>query len=202
VRDPLTPPVVVRGPGPRWFRIGLAAIAFLYYFALVKHPPQSGVLRPIAFFTESTCLFPSSNTYRIEYRLEGWSCSDAAWEPLDPSPYFPIEADDKESRFQRVAYFYHRARENPTKQIAANNHAVLHALEDYVLSRHPGVDDAVAGALGGIRLFVADWPLPLPGEPVPRYVYQPLSPVPANVRKDLYWTRPSEVKSRCEAKGP
>ena len=191
--------VVARGPGSRGVRLALAVVAALYFLALLHHPPQVGPLRPIAFFTECTCLFPGKNTYAIEYRLEGWSCSGRAWEPLDPRPYFPIEADDKESRFQRLGYFYSRGMGTHDKQIANNSREVMHALEDYVLSNHGVVADAIEGAIGGIRLFRVDWPLPEPGQPVSRYVYQPLAPAPAETRKDLYWTRQSDRRTRCEA---
>jgi hypothetical protein len=192
---PIRDLVVARGPGPKWLRIALAVLAALYYLGLLKHPPQVGPLRPIAFFTECTCLFPGAATASIEYRLEGWSCSARAWQPLDPRPYFPIEADDKESRFQRVGYFIARG----DKRVVNNTREVLHALEGYILERHAEASDAGSGTLGGIRLFRVARPIPQPGADISRYVYEPLGPAPEGERKDLYHTRQSELRQRCEA---
>src|SRR5690348_14374383 len=95
--------LVARGPGPAWLRVTLAVLAALYFLALLKHPPQKSLLKPFAYFTESTKLFPDcaggpcAHPFALEYRLEGWSCSARVWQPLDPRPYFPMEADDKES---------------------------------------------------------------------------------------------------------
>jgi hypothetical protein len=191
--------VVVRGPGPKSLRIVLAVSAVLYYLALLKHPPQSGPLRPFAFFTECTCLFPGASTAAIEYRLEGWSCSARAWQPLDPRPYFPIEADDKESRFQRLGHFYSLGSDTHDKRIAENSREVMHALEAYILERHADASDAIAGTLGGIRLYRVAHAIPSPGADVSRYVYEPLAPAPEHERKDLYYTRQSDRNRRCEA---
>jgi len=176
---------VARGPGPHGVRVGLAVVAALYYVALIRHPPQLRGLRAIGFFTESTCLFPRANAYAIEYRLDAWSCTTRKWEPLDPRAYFPIEADDKESRFQRLGYFYQ------------NNRAAMEALDAWISARHDHTADGVAGPIGGIKL--AKWIKPLPGvgEPVAPYRYEPLVPVPADQRKDLFWTKASERRTRC-----
>jgi len=74
------------------------------------HPPDNEYIRPVAFFTECTCLFPRAAVYTIEYRLDAWACG-RRWEPIDPRPYFPIQTDDKESRLQRLGYFYEHNRE-------------------------------------------------------------------------------------------
>jgi len=166
-------------------RKGLVVVAGLYFVALLKHPPQVPVLHPIGFFTEATCLFPDAGVYTIEYRLEGWSCPRQRWEPLDPRAYFPIEADDKESRFQRLGHFYQQSR------------PAMHALDDWIAARHDTTDDAIAGPIGGIRVFKWIHAIPPPGTWVERYVYRPLEPVPARERKDLYWTKATERKTRC-----
>jgi hypothetical protein len=145
------------------------------------------LLRPVAFFSECTCLFPSANDFAIEYRLEAWSCGAYAWRELDPRPYFPIEADDKESRFQRLGHFYQQDRE------------AMQALEDYILTRHPDAADGVDGEIGGIRLYKSIRELPAPGEPVERYVYRPLEPAPTAKRRELYWTKISDRRVRCGA---
>lgn len=194
---------VAIGPGPRWFRITLASLAAIYLFALVKHPadhvmvkrePRLGwLLRPISFFTQATSLFPLADRVITEFRLEAWVCKTHKWEPLDPRPYFPIEADDKESRFQRLAYFYRK------------NATVMGALDDFILKHHAAdrADDGVDGPIGGIRLRRLGRPLPEIGDDVPRYHYdplEPLGPVPPDDKRETTST-PSYVsqrKARCE----
>ena len=176
---------VVQGPGPPWLRRALAVVATIYFVALVKHPPHVGPLHAIGFFTESTCLFPYAADYAIEYRLDAWSCPRVRWEPLDPRGYFPIEANDKESRFQRLGYFYQQSR--PT----------MAALDAWISARHDTTDDGLAGPIGGIRLYKWTRPIPAPGDPVDRYTYAPLAAVPADQRRDLYYTKGSERRTRC-----
>lgn len=181
-------PTIAVGPGPRWFRIALTAIATLYLAALVKHPPDNDYVRPVGFFTEATCLFPRASTYAIEYRLQVWKCGEH-WESIDPTPYFPIQPDDKESRLQRLGYFYER------------NRGVMQALDAYISERHAeGVDDGVTGAIGGIRLVKIVRKFPEPGESVDRYHFDPFAPIPKDELRDLYYTPGVERKRRCAMK--
>jgi hypothetical protein len=181
----MAPARIVRGPGPPWLRVGLAGLAGLYFVALVVHPPHVSVLQTIGFFTESTCLFPNARGNLTEYRLDAWSCPRKHWEPLDPRPYFPIEPDNKESRFQRLAYFYQANR--PTMQ----------ALDTWILARHDDEDDGVAGAIGGIKLSAWTRPIPEPSEGASRYHYRPLDPIPKDQRKDLFFTLGDVRRVRC-----
>jgi hypothetical protein len=179
-------PAVAVGPGPRWLRLGLAGLAAVYYAALLHRPPEVSWLRPAVFFTEATSLFPRASSFAIEYRLEVWPCN-RRWEPIDPRPYFPIQPDDKESRLQRLGYFYE------------HNRPVMQALDAYILARHAaGVDDGVTGRIGGIRLFKVVRPFPAAGEPIERYHFDPFGPVPLQQRRDLYYTPGPERKRRCE----
>jgi hypothetical protein len=162
-------------------------LAVLYYLALLHHPPESRWLRPLAFFTDATKLFPRASSYAIEYRLEVWPCG-RGWEPIDPRPYFPIRPDDKESRFQRLGYFY------------KHNRAAMHALDAYISTGHAaGVEDGVAGPIGGIRLFEVLRPLPNAGEPIERYHFDPFAPVPPEQRHDGYTTPETQRKRRCSS---
>ena len=193
VNKPAVPPSIARGPGPRWFRLGLAALALVYYGALLHHPPYVKWLRPAVFFTEATSLFPRSNDVVLEYRLEVWACG-RDWEPIDPRPYFPIEPDDKESQLQRIGYFYFNSARPPTQR----EHAVAKALDEYVSRRHAaGADDGVIGPIGGIRVMKIRRPFPSPGEPVERYHYDPFAKVPADQIHEKYATPASERKRRC-----
>jgi hypothetical protein len=163
--------VVARGPGPRWFRFVLIAVAAIYYFGLLDNPTTR--FQPLAFFVQATKLFPDADEFALEYRLDAWSCDAHAWVPLDPRPFFPIEADDKESRFQRFGYFYADRGNKEERRL------VLNALDDYIVGRHGHVDDGITGAMGGIRMYKWRRALPQIGDPVPRYIYRPLAPVPA-----------------------
>lgn len=183
---PAKPPVAV-GPGPRWWRRTLAVIGTLYIIALVKHPPQWRGLHAIGFFTESTSLFPRANLFAMEYRLDAWSCSDQQWHPIDPRAYFPIQADDKESRFQRLGYFY------------TGNRTVMNALDEFIYQRHDTHDDGLSGQIGGIRLTKWSKPIPPVGTQIQRYEFTPLQPTPPEETKELYFTKNSVRRSRCAA---
>lgn len=192
MKKPEPTPPIARGPGPRWFRFGLVALALVYYGALVHHPPDVKWLRPAVFFTEATSLFPRSNSVVLEYRIEVWACGKG-WKPIDPRPYFPIEPDDKESRFQRLGYFYFNS-----KSLSQRERAVGKALDDYVSGRHAaGAEDSVTGPIGGIRVMKIVRPFPSPGDPVERYHYDPFATVPADQIREKYATPAAERKQRC-----
>ncbi|HEX3759413.1 MAG TPA: hypothetical protein VHW23_11940 [Kofleriaceae bacterium] len=190
----LTPPIA-RGPGPRWFRWGLVALAVVYYGALLHHPPEfvTRWLRPAVFFTEATALFPFSNKVVLEYRIEVWGCGQG-WKPIDPRPYFPIEPENKESRFQRLGFFYFNSKRPPSPR----ERAVAKALDAYISRRHAtGADDGVTGPIGGIRVMKATRPFPEPGEPVQRYHYDPFATAPGDELKEKYATPADERERRC-----
>lgn len=130
-------------------------------------------------------MFPRANVVLGDYRLDAWSCADRRWQPIDPRAYFPIEANDKESRFQRFGYFYQR------------NKPSLDALDAWIEARHPAVDDGLAGSIGGIRLTRCTRPIPEVGSPIEPYVYRPLDKTPAGQRNDLYNTAAAVRRARC-----
>lgn len=199
------PPSVARGPGPRWLRLGLAVLAVIYYGALIHHPPDSRWVRPAAFFTEATSLFPVSVSSVLEFRIEAWSCGGGGeWKPLDPRPYFRIQADDKESRFQRLGYFYFNSKTADSRR----EREAGEGLDRFISNRRAeaaaesgdaGVDDGVTGPIGGIRVVKIVRPLPTPGDPVERYHFDPFAPIPAGQRRDRYATPERERKRRCES---
>jgi hypothetical protein len=186
---------VARGPGPRWFRTTLVVCAAIYYFLLLRQSRNPTLwLQPVTYFGECTSLFPNADRFALDFRLEGWSCADQRWEPMDPRPYFPIEADDKESRFQRLAYFY--ASLEPSRP-------AMRALGAYIVAHHPQVTDGVTGAIGGIRVSRLAHPLPPPGTHIERYVYRPTAPPLADDHLDhLYWTPQSMRTARCGGGAP
>jgi hypothetical protein len=180
------PSTLAVGPGPRWVRLGLAGLACLYYLALIHHPPDLAWLRPAAFFTEATSLFSRASSYALEFRLEVWACG-RRWEPIDPRPYFPIQPDDKESRLQRLGYFYE------------HNRTVMQALDTYISTHHvAGAADGVTGPIGGIRLLKIVRAFHGVGQPIERYHFDPFAPVLPAQRRDIYYTPGAERKRRCE----
>ncbi|TMQ06303.1 MAG: hypothetical protein E6J90_46720 [Deltaproteobacteria bacterium] len=184
-------PGVATGPGPRWLRLALVGLALVYYGALVHHLPDSRWTRPAVFFTEATALFPSANAVVLEFRLEAWACGKG-WQPIDPRPYFPIQPDDKESRFQRLGYFYFNH-----KSLTRRDREAAEALDRYIAARHADLDDGVAGPIGGIRVVKVVRPFPAPGEPVERYHFDPFAQAPSDERREKYATPEAETRRRC-----
>jgi hypothetical protein len=187
---------VIRGIGPRGFRIALMVVAIGYFIGLLHH---SLIPQPVGFFVDATKLFPDANRVAMEFRLEGWSCTDHSWHLIDPRPYFPMRSDDKESRFQRLAYFYGVRAGKPAKGTPKEKvpeRIAMYALDDYIMARHPDVDDGLAGDIGGIQVYVIKKPIPEPGVTVERYDYQPFI-VTEGKREDLFYTPESKRKARC-----
>lgn len=220
---------MARGIGPTWLRYALIAPAVVYLFLLL-HTPQPYRYVPgdggtqqrekigwkafLAYFATCTGLFPeadwvgSDKEHEVpgskEFRIEAFSCDRARWEMLDPQPYFPIQSDDKESRLPRIIHFY--IEEGDTAQARG----AAHAIEGYLLEHHAddGVDDGVPGRIGGIRISRDAHPVGTPGDDVPRYHYDPLSPLPATDHVTvLYNTTHGDhdghdgVRTRCKAQG-
>ena len=171
----MTAQEIARGPGPQWLwlRIALVVLSAGYMLALYKPDllPQ-----PWKFFADATGLFPYADKVSQEYRLQGWSCGRKRWEWIDPRPYFPLRGDDKESRFQRLAHFYH------------HNRIVMWALDDFIVGHHPDVDDGIDGPIGGIQLLDITRPIPPVGSEIERYEYKPLESVPHEFEKLNYKT--------------
>ncbi len=173
----------------------LAALAGLYFALLFVASAGGGVAdripQPVRFFTQAACLFPSASEKVIEYRAELWSCRERKFVPFDPRVDFPIRADDKESRFQRVGHFYR------------SSAPVMQALDEFLLRRHNARGepvDGVDGPVGGMRFLSLRIPFPAPGEPTQRYDYRPLDePPPGAERKPWYMTPGSVRAKRCEA---
>jgi hypothetical protein len=145
------------------------------------------------YFLQVAALFPLAATMSIDYRAEAWVCPDRKWEELDTRPYFPLDPDDKENRFQRVMHFFRQ------------DETTMHALDAYLVARHAsgkGQDgiDAVK-PIGGVRLLSLRIPLPKPGEPLERNHRLPLSEVPDEERHVFYHTPRSKAAERCGSPG-
>src|SRR5207248_1163054 len=69
--------------------------------------------------------------------------------------------------------YFEEADDKPMRQ------ATMFALDDYLYGRHDGERDGVAGPIGGFRLWTIRSEYGDPGDPVERYAYDPLAPVPS-----------------------
>ncbi len=151
--------------------------------------PSKVLPRAANYFMQIAALFPKAATFSIDYRAEGWVCADGKWEELDTRPYFPIDPDDKENRYQRVMHFYRQHRET------------MQALDAFLVDAHNGGkhDDGIARdkRIGGIRTLSLRIPLPNPGDPITRHAYKPLSAFPEAERAYFYHTRRSRRAERC-----
>jgi hypothetical protein len=185
--------LVVTGWLPRRAAWVVAPLAGAFLLAMVAATAGwNGLMKarpgPARYFTQLACLFPDASELAIEYRAEAWSCARRRWEEIDPRPHFPLHASDKESRFQRVGFFYR------------SNDKVMRALEDYVRGRHNGAGapaDGLDGPIGGLRLLSLRTPFPPPGGDLQRWHWKPLADFPDEQRKYWYWTPPRRREAQC-----
>ncbi len=149
--------------------------------------------RTANYFLQVAALFPRAATMSIDYRAEGWVCRDHKWEELDARPYFPIDPNDKENRFQRVMHFFRQ------------DETTMHALDGYLVDAHGAGahDDGIArdAALGGVRLLSLRIPLPKPGDALEPSRRRPLPDYPEEERHVFYHTPRSTIATRCSAAG-
>jgi hypothetical protein len=197
------PPDVVRAWGRPTTVTALIALSGLYFASIffdgaAKGLPARLLPRPLAYFTQTTALFTHAATMAIEYRAEGFRCDGDRWTEIDVRAFFPMDADDKESRFQRVMHFYRENR--PTMQ----------ALEEYVMGRYNRAALAAASAgrggdaepIAGVRFLSLRIPFGAPGGGAERYERKPLSSYPEDIRKPWYFTPASKREDRCKKSAP
>jgi hypothetical protein len=195
---------VVRAWGGGVVPLLLAAVAAVYLAALWSEAAiKSGVslkwLPPsIAYFTQVAALFPGPTSHAIDYRAEGFRCRDKTWIEIDVSPWFPIDADNKESRFYRALHFY--GDQHPHRP-------TLQALDAFVVDHYDSdaVDAAAQGRggapIGGVRFTRVSVPFGKPGDGSARYEKKPLADHPAEQRHPLYYTPESKREERCARTG-
>jgi hypothetical protein len=183
------------GWGPPWLRRALVAAALLYLALILARAVgirgiERAVPPSVRFFTQAACLFPQAALLSTEYRVEGWSCRQGRFVELDHRAYFPLRSDDKESRFQRLGFFYRR------------NRVVMEALDNFLVERQsraaPGTPAGDLGTIGGIRFSSLRVPFPPPGAKVERYQFRPLSEIPQRQRYPWYQTGPERRRDRCK----
>jgi len=176
---------IAHGPGSRRFRRALAAVGALYlagiWLEAAGAPLHAVVPRPLHYFLQVAKLFTNAVPIAAEYRAEAYSCSDHVWRELDVRPFFPIRADDKESRFDRAMFFYRR------------QPAVMAALDEYLVT----ANNRVSAPVGGVFLMSLRIPIPAPGEATEPYRRRPLSDYGADLRKYWYRTPTPLRQARC-----
>src|SRR5262249_12053312 len=126
------PPQVVADPtdaaGTRRgrYRTALVIVAGIYLAtvwldAVGSSLPLKLTPRVWLYFSQIAALFPRAGQMSIDYRAEGWVCSEKRWVEVDARPWFLIDSDNKENRFHRALQFYRKDR------------TVMRALEEYVI---------------------------------------------------------------------
>ena len=173
-------------PGVRGVVIALAALFLVTVWldGVGSTWPQKLMPRPWVYFAQVAALFPHAAEVAIDYRAEGWSCADKKWVEVDVRPYFQIERDTKENRFERVLYFYRKERK------------VMRELEEYVVKRH---NASSTPRIGGTRFLSLRIPFPPPGGKAARWEHKPLASYPKEQRHDWYWTPRAKRVERCGA---
>lgn len=184
-----TGPVMAEPWVPRCLRLVAAVLAGFYVLAVWLDAAGNGAADkvlplPMRFFVQEAALFPHAARDVIEWRAQAWYCEAGRFEELDVRPYFPIRADDKESRFYRAMFFHLHQRK------------VLAALDQFIAREqnraHP------EARIGGVMLLSLRIPIPPPGTPETRYQRLPLADYPAAVERH-YWyvTDKGEREQRC-----
>ena len=180
----------VAPPARPWLRRIVTGLGVLYISALwldgvgVRWLDELLPL-PARMFVQVSELFPNASPDSIEWRARAWRCDLDRYEELDVRPFFPIRSDDKESRFDRALFFYHRQGK------------VLAVLDDYLTSAnnrlHP---DA---RIGGVMLLSLRVPIPPLGEPGPRHERLPIESYPPSVSRNYWYATGSDARrQRCE----
>jgi hypothetical protein len=162
-------------------------LADVWLDAVGSNLPGKLLPRAALYFGQIAALFTKAGEKQIDYRAEGWVCSEHKWVEIDPRPYFPIDADNKENRFYRAVQFYRRDRK------------VMRALDEYVMKHH---NDARDRKIGGVRFLSLRIPYPARGSTIEPYKRQELSSYPEEQRHNWYWTPGSMRRERCGEKPP
>lgn len=187
-----------RATWKRRARIALRVLAVGYLASIALDGagcslPSQVLPRAAAYFTQVSVLFPRAAHATIDYRAQAWVCSRQAWIELDTRPYFPIDPDDKENRFNRTMHFFRENRET------------MQQLDRYLVwshDVHPGDDGIAPGErIGGVRVLSLRIPIPKVGSAFERYRRHPLADYPESERKYFYHTPESVRDRRCASDG-
>ena len=173
-------------PRPNWLVLVLAIgyLAAVWLDAAGVRKVDRALPAPVRFFTQVAELFPRAAENAIEWRVRGWRCDLRRFEEIDVRPFFPIHANDKESRFHRAMFFYYR------------ESRVLEALDTYITAAqsrsHP------LEKIGGVMLLSLRIPIPPVGISEPRYERRPISGYPDTVTRRYWYVTGVEAREqRC-----
>lgn len=165
--------------------VAAAYLATVWLDGVGSNVPSKLLPRPWVYFAQVSALFPHAAITTIDYRAQGWSCAERRWVEIDVRPYFLLDRDNKENRFQRALQFYRRSR------------PVMRALDDYVVKRHNAAEPT---RIGGVRFLSLRVPYPALGKHVEPYARKPLASYPESQVKHWYWTPKSIRAERCGSK--
>ena len=176
-------------------RTSLRVVAALYLLGIWQEGigcsvPSRVLPKSLDYFLQIAALFPDAATSASQFRVQAYICTEQRWTELQTRPYFPLDPDDKENRFQRAIHFY------------SNEKPVMRALDQYLVDRHNAGtnDDGIPRdeRIGGINLLTIKVPIPRPGAQLERYRWRPLSDYPDKQRyKGPYRTLPKKIDERC-----
>lgn len=167
--------------------VAFAYLTTVWFDGIGSTLPAKLTPRPWLYFAQVAALFKHAGMMVIDYRAEGWVCSEKKWVEIDVRPWFRIEADTKESRFHRALQFYRRERK------------VMRALEAYVMQRY----EASAGPpIGGVRFSSLRIPYPNMGDRIERMQRKPLAAYPTEMQHPWYYTPLSRRREQCRDHAP
>jgi len=182
--------------------LGAVYLAGVWLDGVGSNLPGKILPRTAEYFMQIAALFPRAEVASIDYRAQGWVCQDRRWEELDTRPYFPIDPDNKENRFERVLHFFHEHR-GPSRGDgrARPEDVTLRALDAYLVGAHNDGkrDDGIPRdrMLGGTRFLSLRIPLPRPGDRLERVVRHPLEDYPEKQRAYWYHTPHAKIEAHC-----
>jgi hypothetical protein len=170
------------------FQTALIVVAAIYIVTVWldgvgSNLPARWTPRVWLYFSQVAALFKNAGVMAIDYRAEGWSCSEKRWVEVDVRPFFQLDAENKESRFHRVMQFYRKERK------------VMRALESYVMQRNNAVSSRPQ--IVGVRFLSLRIPYPKLGTHVEPVEHKPLASYPNEMRHNWYWTPASQRRDRC-----
>jgi len=188
-RGPPEPVGPAPSRAPRWLWRSAAALAGLYLLGVWLDAAgasfaERALPRPARFFLQVAELFPHAARDAIEWRARGWLCTARRFEEIDVRPLFRIRSGDKENRFGRAMFFYHRERR------------VMEALDEYITREHNRLhpDERI----GGVMLLSLRLPIPPPGQAGSRYVRRPIADYPSTVERRYWYVADTDLRqSRC-----
>lgn len=187
------PVPVARLTSSSGFQATIILVAFVYLSTvwldgIGSNLPAKLTPRVWLFFVQIAALFKNAGVMAIDYRAEGWVCSEKKWVEVDVRPWFRIDADNKESRFHRAMQFYRKERK------------VMRSLEDFVIKSNNAGGNRPT--IGGVRFSSLRIPYPKVGERVEAIAWKKLDDYPEEMKHAWYWTPSSMRRERCGDHSP